>query len=130
MPLQDIPSKRVYVPKLATAYLSGLGRVKEQQRAEVRHDDLSRCLRTAVEGSGKQFLIKAGKGNVKMRTMTPKEYARLQDVPDEYPITVGGVQALTGFGDAVCVPAITWIAQNVLNPLIEKHLSSQLEQMR
>lgn len=96
---------------------------KGQQRAEVRHDDLSGCLRTAVGGSGKQFLIKAGKGNIRMRTMTAREYARLQGVPDEYPITVNGVQALTGFGDAVCVPAITWIAHNALNPLAEKHLS-------
>ncbi len=90
-----------------------------QQRAEVRDDDLSGCLRTAIGGSGKQFLIKAGKDSIKMRAMTPREYARLQGVPDEYPITVNGVQALTGFGDAVCVPAISWIAQHVLNPLAE-----------
>jgi len=51
-----------------------------------------------------------------MRAMTPREYARLQGVPDEYPITVNGVQALTGFGDAVCVPVISWIAEHVLNP--------------
>ena len=103
---------------------------KGQQRAEVRHDDLSGCLRTAVGGSGKQFLIKAGKGNVKMRTMTAREYARLQGVPDEYPITVNGVQALTGFGDAVCVPAITWIARNVLNPLAEHLSETQPSQQR
>lgn len=102
-------------------------RRKEQQRAEVRPDDLSGCLRTAVGGSGKQFLIKAGRGSIKMRTMTPREYARLQGVPDEYPITVNGVQALTGFGDAVCVPAITWIAQNVLTPLVEKYLSKEVQ---
>lgn len=90
-----------------------------QQRAEVRDDDLSGCLRTAVGGSGKQFLIRAGKGSIKMRVMTPREYARLQGVPDEYPITVSGVQALTGFGDAVCVPVISWIADHVLNPLAE-----------
>jgi len=102
-------------------------RRKEQQRAEVRPDDLSGCLRTAVGGSGKQFLIKAGRGSIKMRTMTPREYARLQGVPDEYPITVNGVQALTGFGDAVCVPAITWIAQNVLSPLVEKYLSKEVQ---
>ena len=95
------------------------------QRAEVRHDDLSGCLRTAVGGSGKQFLIEAGNGNIKMRTMTPREYARLQGVPEQYPITVNGVQALTGFGDAVCVPAITWIAHNVLNPLVKKRLPKQ-----
>lgn len=97
-------------------------RRKGQQRAEVRPDDLSGCLRTAVGGSGKQFLIKAGGGKIKMRAMTPREYARLQGVPDEYPITANGVQALTGFGDAVCVPVIAWIAQHVLNPLFEKHL--------
>jgi DNA (cytosine-5)-methyltransferase 1 len=90
------------------------------QRAEVRNDDLSGCLRTAVGGSGKQFLIKMGKGSVKMRAMTPREYARLQGVPDNYKIKVDGVQALTGFGDAVCVPAISWIAQHVLNPLAEQ----------
>jgi DNA (cytosine-5)-methyltransferase 1 len=56
-----------------------------------------------------------------MRTMTPREYARLQGVPDHFSITVNGVQALTGFGDAVCVPVITWIAQNVLNPAVEKY---------
>lgn len=90
-----------------------------QQRAEVRSDDLAGCLRTAVGGSGKQFLIRAGKGALMMRTMTAREYARLQGVPEKYPIDHEGVQALTGFGDAVCVPAITWIARNVLNPLIE-----------
>lgn len=91
-----------------------------QQRAEVRDDDLSGCLRTAIGGSGKQFLIRAGNGSIKMRAMTPIEYARLQGVPDEYPNTTNGVQALTGFGDAVCVPAISWIAENILNLLSEQ----------
>lgn len=98
-------------------------RIREgMQRAEVRDDDLSGCLRTAIGGSGKQFLIKMGAGHIKMRAMTPREYARLQGVPDSYNISINGVQALTGFGDAVCVPAISWIAENVLNPLAEKVL--------
>lgn len=97
----------------------------EQQRAEVRPDDIAGCLRTAVGGSGKQFLIKAGDGQLKMRTMTAREYARLQGVPDSYPITAHGVKALTGFGDAVCVPVITWIAQHVLYPLVEKYISRE-----
>ena len=88
-----------------------------EQRVEVRDDDLSGCLRTAVGGSGKQFLIRSSKHCIKMRAMTPREYARLQGVPDNYPITVNGVQALTGFGDAVCVPAISWIAEHILNHL-------------
>lgn len=100
---------------------------KGQQRAEVRNDDLSGCLRTAIGGSGKQFLVSAGKGKIKMRAMTPREYARLQGVPDEFPITVNGVQALTGFGDAVCVPAIKWIAQNALNPLAKQNVLQQFD---
>ncbi len=92
---------------------------EEQQRAEVRDDELAGCLRTAVGGSGKQFLIRAGRKQIRMRAMTPREYARLQGVPDLYPINVAGVQALTGFGDAVCVPAISWIGKHVLNPLAE-----------
>ena len=100
-------------------------RRKGEQRAEVRDDDLAGCLRTAVGGSGKQFLIRAGKGAVAMRAMTPREYARLQGVSDEYSIAADGVQALTGFGDAVCVPVIRWIAANVLNPLRQMRHSAK-----
>lgn len=53
-----------------------------------------------------------------MRVMTPREYARLQGVPDDYPIPLQVNQALTGFGDAVCVPLIGWIAENILNSLV------------
>jgi DNA (cytosine-5)-methyltransferase 1 len=91
-----------------------------EQRAEVRDDDISGCLRTAIGGSGRQFIIKAGFGGIYMRAMTPREYARLQGVPDSYRISVPEVQALTGFGDAVCVPVISWIAKNVLDHLLLK----------
>lgn len=101
-------------------------RREDGQRAEVRNDDLAGCLRTAVGGSGKQFLIQAGAGKIRMRAMTPREYARLQGVPDEYPITINGVQALTGFGDAVCVPAISWIAQHILTPLADSLVAAPL----
>lgn len=95
-------------------------------RAEVRDDSIAGCLRTASGGSGKQFLIKAGRGHIDMRAMTPREYARLQGVPDTYNISVPNNQALTGFGDAVCVPVITWIGNNVLNPIVEKYLSENV----
>ncbi|MGH9761245.1 MAG: DNA cytosine methyltransferase, partial [Blastocatellia bacterium] len=49
-----------------------------RQVAEVRKDDLAGCLRTAVGGSGKQFLVRAGAGVIRMRAMTEREYARLQ----------------------------------------------------
>ena len=95
-------------------------RRKDGQRAEVRADDIAGCLRTAVGGSGKQFLVAAGEGSVMMRTMTAREYARLQGVPDEYPIVSNSErQSLNAFGDAVCVPAVSWIAREVLKPLMK-----------
>jgi DNA (cytosine-5)-methyltransferase 1 len=39
---------------------------------------------------------------------------------DDFKITVPLNQALFGFGDAVCVPAVQWIARNYLNPVIEE----------
>jgi DNA (cytosine-5)-methyltransferase 1 len=97
-------------------------RRKGAQRAEVRPDDVAGCLRTAVGGSGKQFLVEAGRRSIRMRAMTAREYARLQGVPDHYPIAANGVDALTGFGDAVCVPVISWIAEHYLTPLIEQYI--------
>ncbi|MBD2328331.1 DNA (cytosine-5-)-methyltransferase [Alkalinema sp. FACHB-956] len=91
---------------------------KGHQRAELRKDGLAGCLRTIRGGSSRQMLVRAGQGNIKMRVMTVREYARLQGVPDSYPLPRQSNRALTGFGDAVCVPVITWIAANILNPLV------------
>ena len=123
-----MPSHRYTVDSLIyndfTTYRTFYRRIRNgQQRVEVRSDDVAGCLRTASGGSAKQFIIAAGGGRVRMRAMTPREYARLQGVPDFFPIHVDDVPALTGFGDAVCVPVIEWIAHNVLNPLVELYLS-------
>lgn len=91
------------------------------QRAEVRADDIAGCLRTAAGGSGKQFLVVAGRRTIRMRTLTAREYARLQGVPDSYPIAARSErEALNAFGDAVCVPAVEWIAREVLTPLVNR----------
>jgi DNA (cytosine-5)-methyltransferase 1 len=46
--------------------------------------------------------------------MTAREYARLQGVPDSFNISVPYLQALFGFGDAVCVPVVEWIVRGCL----------------
>lgn len=120
-----------YLKKLQVSssysYCAMYRRVRQgKQRAELRKDGLAGCLRTARGGSSRQMLVKLGKKSIKMRLMTPREYARLQGVPDDYPIPPQVNQALTGFGDAVCVPAITWIAGNILNPLIKSFPESNL----
>ena len=90
------------------------------QRAEVRRDDIAGCLRTVGGGSGKQFLVAAGSGAVRMRALTAREYARLQGVPDTFPIAAKTErQALNAFGDAARAPAASWIAEKILSPLAE-----------
>lgn len=104
---------------LFCSYCTMYRRIREgQQRAELRKDGIAGCLRTAKGGSSRQMLVRVKQGAIRMRLMTPREYARLQGVPDSYPIPSQVNQALTGFGDAVCVPVVAWIAENVLHPLV------------
>lgn len=85
---------------------------------EIRADDISGCLRTARGGSSKQALVEAGRGATRVRWMTPREYARLQGVPDFCLDGTTRNQALFGLGDAVCVPVVEWIARTSLLPLV------------
>ncbi len=119
------PSHRERVKKLTSSDVVGYRTIyrrrrQGKQRAEVRKGDTAGCLRTARGGSSRQIVVAAGNGRVRMRFMTPREYARLQGVPDNYPLPKNVNQALTGFGDAVCVPVITWIAENMLAQLVEE----------
>ena len=112
---------------LTYSYCPMYRRVREgKQRAELRKDGLAGCLRTARGGSSRQMLVRVGQGTIKMRLMTPREYARLQGVPDNYPLPLQINKALTGFGDAVCVPVIVWIAENILNPLAKSFQESSV----
>lgn len=96
-------------------------RRRDGQRAEVRSDDIAGCLRTAVGGSGKQFLVAAGNNTIRMRALTAREYARLQGVPDSLPIVADTErQSLNAFGDAVCVPVVSWLAKEVLHSLTQE----------
>jgi DNA (cytosine-5)-methyltransferase 1 len=85
--------------------------------AELRTDGIAGCLRTPRGGSGRQIMVRAGKGQCRARLVTPREAARLMGAGD-YRITVSQNQALFGFGDAVCVPAIEWIGTYYLDPII------------
>lgn len=85
--------------------------------AELRVDGVAGCLRTPRGGSGRQILFRAGKGAYSARLLTPRECARLMGA-DDFTVSVPLNQALFGFGDAVCVPVIEWIAEHYLNPLV------------
>jgi len=99
--------------------LTGFRRVRKgKQRLEVRFDGVAGCLRTPRGGSAKQVVIVIDRGEVRMRWMTPREYAHLQGAGD-YVLPENTIQGLFGFGDAVCVPAIEWIDRHMLTPVFE-----------
>lgn len=93
--------------------------------AELRADGTAGCLRTPKGGSGRQILFVARKGTYKVRLLTPRECARLMGA-DDYQIRVPANQALFGFGDAVCVPVIDWIARNYLNRALRETAREEL----
>ncbi len=91
---------------------------------EVRADDVSGCLRTARGGSSKQAVVKLGGGKAQVRWMTPREYARLMGAGD-YDLSAARTnQALFGFGDAVAVPVVAWLARHYLVPLLDGSLDA------
>ncbi len=103
-----------------TSYGTVFRRVRHgRSMAELRTDTIAGCLRTPRGGSGRQILFAAGQGRYAVRLLTPRECARLMGA-DDFNITVPLNQALFGFGDAVCVPVIRWIAENYLTPAWEQ----------
>ena len=100
------------------AYGTVFRRVRNgKSMGELRTDGIAGCLRTPRGGSGRQILFCAGRGAYRVRLLTPRECARLMGA-EGYKISVPLNQALFGFGDAVCVPVIRWIARHYLNPIL------------
>lgn len=85
---------------------------------ELRDDSIAGCLRTANGGSSVQFLVDCRNGQPRIRPLTGREYARLQGAGD-FPIKVGRRQAQSGFGDAVCVPAVRWLVDHAFGFLLQ-----------
>ncbi|MFF0710128.1 MULTISPECIES: DNA cytosine methyltransferase [Gordonia] len=85
---------------------------------EMRPDEIAGCLRTARGGSSKQAVVRMGYGKVDVRWMTGAEYARLMGA-EKYKIEgFRDNQVQFAFGDAVAVPAVGWLAEHYLKPLV------------
>lgn len=93
---------------------------------EVRPDDVSGCLRTARGGSSKQAVVRLGNKRLQVRWMTPLEYARLMGAGDYDLSTARTNQALFGFGDAVAVPVVEWLAEHYLMPMVKGKLPTSV----
>jgi DNA (cytosine-5)-methyltransferase 1 len=119
---QMSPRHRIQADRMIAAPAWSFGTVFRRVRsgrsmAELRVDGIAGCLRTPRGGSGRQILVKAGFGELHARLLTPRECARLMGA-DEFKLTGSANGALFGFGDAVCVPVVSWIARHWLNPAL------------
>ncbi|TGY39674.1 DNA (cytosine-5-)-methyltransferase [Microbacterium laevaniformans] len=101
---------------IRTAYRRMRGGVP---RWEMRNDEIAGCLRTSRGGSSKQAVVELGRGCVRIRWMTPVEYAALMGAPDFTLSETPAHHAYSGFGDAVCTPVVDWLARNYLISLLE-----------
>lgn len=88
------------------------------QRAEVRFDDVSGCLRTGSGGSSRQFIIVVEGSRVRSRLLSTREAARLMGVPENYKLPQGYNEAYHLMGDGLVVPAVSWVEQNLLSPML------------
>lgn len=95
-------------------------RMRERRStAELRTDGIAGCLRTPRGGSSKQILIQAGFGEWKVRLLNPREYARLQGVRDSFLLPDNMNKSFFAMGDAVCVPVIAFLSNQILSPIYE-----------
>ena len=92
---------------------------KKAQRAEVRFDDISGCLRTPVGGSSRQIVIVVEGERIRSRLLSPREAARLMGVRDSYRLPRNYNESYHLMGDGLVVPAISWIERKLLRPLAE-----------
>jgi DNA (cytosine-5)-methyltransferase 1 len=88
------------------------------QRAEVRFDQVSGCLRTPAGGSSRQTLLVVEGEQVRSRLLSPREAARLMGVPDSYPLPSNYNDAYHLFGDGLVVPVVSWLGEHLLKPLV------------
>ena len=88
------------------------------QRAEVRFDGVAGCLRTPGGGSSRQTVIVVKGKSVRTRLMSPREAARLMGMPEAYVLPKNYNEAYHLLGDGVAVPAVGFLEQTLLRPLL------------
>jgi len=94
---------------------------RKVQRAEVRFDQISGCLRTPVGGSSRQTILVVDGANVRSRLLSTREAARLMGLPDTYKLPDNYNEAYHLVGDGVVVPVVAWLEKHLLSPLALLH---------
>lgn len=88
------------------------------QRAEIRFDDVSGCLRTPAGGSSRQLILVVEGETVRSRLISSRETARLMGLPEDYPLPKNYNEAYHLTGDGVVVPVVRHLAKNIFEPIL------------
>ncbi|MDR1079051.1 MAG: DNA (cytosine-5-)-methyltransferase [Propionibacteriaceae bacterium] len=118
--LSPVQQRRVERLRLApvVSYRTAYRRTRQGTAVwEVRPDDIAGCLRTARGGSSRQAVARLGQGRLKVRWLTPRECATLMGASNYRLDGARLNQSLFGFGDAVAVPVVEWLARHYLRPM-------------
>jgi DNA (cytosine-5)-methyltransferase 1 len=89
-----------------------------RMRAEARFDGLAGCLRTPGGGSSRQFLLWIEGRKTRSRLLSAREAARLMGLPESYRLPRRYNEAYHLIGDGVVVPAVRFLSENLLRPLL------------
>lgn len=94
---------------------------RKVQRAEVRFDDVSGCLRTPGGGSSRQLILVVEGDKVKSRLISTRETARLMGLQEEYVLPDNYNEAYHLTGDGVVVPVVRHLAEHIFEPILRLH---------
>jgi len=94
---------------------------KSVQRAEVRFDGISGCLRTPAGGSSRQIILVVEGKSIRSRLISPLEAARLMGLDETYKLPTKYNDAYHLMGDAVVVPVVQWLECHILAPICQSN---------
>jgi DNA (cytosine-5)-methyltransferase 1 len=95
------------------------------QRAEVRFDDVSGCLRTPAGGSSRQLILVVQGKKIRSRLITTRETARLMGLPDSYRLPSNYNEGYHLTGDGVAVPVVRHLAQYVFELILAQDFHNE-----
>jgi DNA (cytosine-5)-methyltransferase 1 len=98
----------------------------KRQRAEVRFDNVSGCLRTPAGGSSRQTILVANDGSLRSRLLSAREAARLMGLPDDYRLPEKYNEAYHLAGDGVVVPAVRFLSVKLLQAMLATEQAEEL----
>ena len=112
-------AKRTGVRMVATLFLrmrpeKGVNR----QRAEISFSDVAGCVRTPMGGGSRPRILVVHGAEVRSRLLSPREAATLMGLDKSYALPEFYEAAFQVIGDGVAVPAVRFIRDKILKPVL------------